>query len=667
MASQRPIFLTLFGQIKKAKSWYGSWPAPPKATASTSIATEHILGDTVKTKKAPDLSRFDAKKTDDSASLHGTNGSVRGLPKIPEMKASEPITNEDSQQKTTQIPESEPSASQDPKPPQEDVKQDVTMATDPTPPQPTPSAGWFGWLSKTPNTETKPTETKPSSTECSPDMAQKEPETQVLSNESVKEPPEPVIGLPEPPRVVTLPAPLPQKDHVMEDVSPQVAKSAPTTSWFGLWQSSSNQAAKTDPTPDVPSDSTPSQETEDVTMTDAPAPPPPPPHKHEPAPQAGSTWVFWSRDVPKAKGSPVPPETGEIAVMGEGSEAHPKPMEECDVSQSPPKDAKGASKPKDIKTSGRSTWRRTKRLRPNSVELESSSVPSSGASTPTNTVLQTQDVGPAAKVDPSNKSITESEIATKLQNNLLLPAFSSTYRMKENPSILRQITQFLLHTQQPPATHVARVRDPPKIQKAIAIGVHGLFPASYLRPMIGQPTGTSLRFATLGAEAIRRWAEDHGCVDCEIEKVALEGEGKIKDRVENLWKLMLNWMEHIRSADLVVMACHSQGVPVSIMLLEKLIDLGIITNAKVGVCAMAGVSMGPFPDIKSSLLMGSAAELWDFANAESENSKRFEVSLKKVLDYGARITFVGSIDDQLVPMEVRYSSVALYDYQSLTV
>ena len=158
--------------------------------------------------------------------------------------------------------------------------------------------------------------------------------------------------------------------------------------------------------------------------------------------------------------------------------------------------------------------------------------------------------------------------------------------MKENPSILKQIAQLLLRTQQPATNHVFRVKELPKVKKAIAIGVHGLFPATYLRPMIGQPTGTSIRFANLCADAIRRWAETNGCEDCEIEKVALEGEGKIADRVDNLWKLFLNWIDHIRSADLVILACHSQGVPVAVMLLAKLIDLGIITGAKIGVCAM---------------------------------------------------------------------------------
>lgn len=158
--------------------------------------------------------------------------------------------------------------------------------------------------------------------------------------------------------------------------------------------------------------------------------------------------------------------------------------------------------------------------------------------------------------------------------------------MKDNPSILKQIAQMVLRSQQQPTNHVFLAKEPPKIKRALAIGVHGLFPANYLRPMIGQPTGTSLKFANHCAEGIRRWADSHGCESCEIEKVALEGEGKIGERVENLWKLLLNWIEQIRKADLIVLACHSQGVPVTIMLLAKLIELGIVTDARIGVCAM---------------------------------------------------------------------------------
>lgn len=191
-----------------------------------------------------------------------------------------------------------------------------------------------------------------------------------------------------------------------------------------------------------------------------------------------------------------------------------------------------------------------------------------------------------AETPTKAKTPAKDTVGATLPPNLLLPSFKSTYSMKENPSIIRQVADFLLRTRQAPANHVYRVKEPPRIKKALAIGIHGLFPAAYLKPIIGQPTGTSLRFANFAAEAIRRWADNNGQEDCEIEKVALEGEGKIFDRVNNLWTLLLNWIDHIRQSDFIILACHSQGVPVTIILLAKLIDLGIVTNAKIGVCSM---------------------------------------------------------------------------------
>ncbi|KKF94565.1 hypothetical protein CFO_g3099 [Ceratocystis platani] len=250
--------------------------------------------------------------------------------------------------------------------------------------------------------------------------------------------------------------------------------------------------------------------------------------------------------------------------------------------------------------------------------------------------LRRQD-GSVGSLD-STSSDTAAPCEATTNPNLLLPSFSSTYSIKEPPSLISQITNLILRSHKhPPTKHVFRSIDPPArpVRKAISIGVHGLFPAAYLRPMVGQPTGTSLRFATLGAEAIARWTAAHGFADCDIEKVALEGEGKIAERVENLWKLLLNWLDQLKEADLILISCHSQGVPV-----------------------------GPFPDYKSSMgmLMGSAGELWEFSNPESEISQRLEAALRSVLQFGARITFVGSIDDQLVPLESAVYSPAQHPH-----
>ena len=182
-------------------------------------------------------------------------------------------------------------------------------------------------------------------------------------------------------------------------------------------------------------------------------------------------------------------------------------------------------------------------------------------------------------------------------------------------------------------------------------GVHGYFPAPLLRSVLGQPTGTSMRFANGAANAIQAWTTRRG-YSCEIEKVALEGEGKIAERVDILWELLLNWMEDIRKADLIVIACHSQGVPVTMMLISKLIAFGCVSNARIGVCAMAGVNQGPFGDYKSRWISGSAGELFDFANADSQVSIAYQMALSGALRFGVRVLYVGSIDDQLVSLEV---------------
>lgn len=380
---------------------------------------------------------------------------------------------------------------------------------------------------------------------------------------------------------------------------------------------------------------------------------PPPSRDQEPAQhqeatsKVGSNWGFWSKDRQDNEASVAEPAIKETVVQSQGVERSPPRTMESKVAESASQDTKEITADNCLQGSGTSTWARLPRVRSRSGSLRRHSASFSGTSTPTG--LE------SPKLNSPGRPIPEAEVPLKAQRNLLLPSFSSTYRMKENPSILKQAARFLFGTKRPLEQPVYRTTDTPRIRKAVAIGVHGLFPAPYLRPMIGQPTGTSVRFAGLCADAIKKWADANGSSDCEIEKIALEGDGKIGDRVENLWKLLLNWADAIRSADLVIIACHSQGVPVSVILLEKLIDLGIITRNRVGVCAMAGVSLGPFADYRSGIFSGSAAELWDFGKRDSAISKRFELALKRVLDHGAHITFVGAIDDQVVPLEVSSS------------
>jgi hypothetical protein len=354
----------------------------------------------------------------------------------------------------------------------------------------------------------------------------------------------PDIGTSPPSKPDELPASLP------EMVSQAHSQPAPA-GWFNLWPSAGttipiNNSRVKEPSEPAKEDS----QTSEPAAGNYLAPEP----ENPPGTVPGSSWAFWSRETSKGgdgsdvcKESVPSAEQGTLAITGQPSQNHPEPAQTPII-----KDAKTGKK--KSKSDG---------LLPNADETSppQDSIP--------DRVSKPQEASSSKIVPP----------------NLLLPTFKSTYRLKDNPSILQQLARLIMHNQQPPTKHVFLIKDPPKIKRALAIGVHGLFPAPLLRTVIGQPTGTSVRFANHAASAIHRWADQHGC-ECEIEKVALEGEGKIAERVDNLWKLLLNWIDHVRNADFILIACHSQGVPVTLMLVAKLIEFGVVTTGKIGICAM---------------------------------------------------------------------------------
>ena len=58
--------------------------------------------------------------------------------------------------------------------------------------------------------------------------------------------------------------------------------------------------------------------------------------------------------------------------------------------------------------------------------------------------------------------------------------------------------------------------------------------------------------------------------------------------------------------------------------------------------------------------LSSAFELFDFAKQDSKVSKEYEAALDVALKFGVKIVYVGSIDDQLVSLEVDNSSQHLF-------
>lgn len=358
-----------------------------------------------------------------------------------------------------------------------------------------------------------------------------------------------------------------------------------------------------------------------------------------PGPAKPSAWVFWSRD----KGSETQslkdaPREGEIAISNTATENRPRRASVDLQGQSVP-DKSTLARSQEVKASKSSKKNTASKTAPKVAQNQTTKVENKSA---TATAIGPKEI--EASRPPSPAPIK------KTYEHLLLPKLNETLKLPEDPSLLQRLARLFYSTGDSDLKHLNLVKDPPRIKNALVIGVHGYFPAPLIQSVLGRPTGTSIKFAEMAAKSIRRYTKAKG-YDCSIKTAALEGEGKITDRLDLLWKLLLNWIEEIRKADFVMVACHSQGVPVAIMLVAKLIHFGCISSARVGVCAMAGVSMGPFPEFKSRWISGSAGELFEFADPTSKVSTDYMAALDDVLRFGVRLTYVGSIDDQLVSME----------------
>lgn len=559
-------------QLKSKNSWYGSWPR--KSAASIQVARETILAD------KPAIGNAGSPTVGSRPEAKPPQVATPGRPpllNVGKSKGTSDVTLGDSvdsdvhpttKQPATEDKPSEPKITPttvvEDKPPAEVTESENTTT-------PGTASSWLGRWAKPRNNTLSESEVVGSAKEEVPPSDTREPtQNQDLEIQSTASTgtsrPSSWFGLwsnESRPRPVEPPTAAAESLAKAEDakIDPPAKAEPPKVELPATSQppAAPQQSAKTQPSakPQAPAEAQPSTQTETsgeqpnvISSTEEQNADKgnPPVSSSNSMSKGKSSWAFWSTDGNKSTTEPV----GQIAVSGESSQSHPEPIAPSLVEES----TKRAS---------------NKRERPLSVDLDD---PSKKVARKPSSSTSSQDVLPSKPSPP----------------NLILPSVKSTYKLVENPSLLQQITRLILHHRQPSTKHLSLMKDTPKIKKAVAIGVHGLVPAALLRTVIGQPTGTSIRFANNAAAAIRRWADLHGCADCEIEKVALEGEGRIAERVDNLWKLLLNWVDHIRTADFVMVACHSQGVPVAVMLVAKLVEFGVVSSARVGICAM-GMSL----------------------------------------------------------------------------
>lgn len=498
----------------------------------------------------------------------------------------------------------------------------------------------------------------------------------------------------EPTKVIAQPDVVVEEEDLTGTLQPEVSSNAASSrSWFGLWSSKINQQAveeeqqrreseqreRAEEHPDVEATADAAATAKDKTAADPKATTKAKDASEDEERPRSSGWAFWSKE-PAPSADLTQKQVGELAVADTPSQSHPEAAQFNERREDRKSEELLLKQSSSLLRLKRGNKKKSKDL---SGETTAAGTPdeSQVQPTPTASGRETPVEAPAiaAEIDSDVPQPIQrgKKTATQSRPNLILPSFRDTYPRASNPGYMDKLTSYIgqtLHISgfEPPRTahHPFVNPAPPKIRKAIAIGVHGFFPAAFFHRFVGQPTGTSIRFANYAAASIKSWCAEHQpeIKGLEVEKVSLEGEGYISSRVDTLWKLLLNWLSHLRSAEFILIACHSQGVPVSIQLIAKLLQLGCLgPNVRIGVCAMAGINLGPFTEYKSRFLAGSASELFEFGDSNSKVSVAYADALDICLWHGVRITYVASLDDQLVSLESALHAPVTHPYVSRTI
>lgn len=344
-------------------------------------------------------------------------------------------------------------------------------------------------------------------------------------------------------------------------------------------------------------------------------------------PGGNRSWAFWSRSSGKS---------GQLAISGTETQDHPRNAERFETSD----DSDGGSihrgsKPKSGSKAGKD---------------------SKDTSTKDAKDKSTKDSKPRPKKKPARPNLVLPALADSCAEYSQSARFRTSFErwaryLKSGSNELQS---------QPPLFRTT----PGRIHRVVVVGVHGYFPARVVRTILGEPTGTSVKFANMAAEAVERWAARQGFT-VEVERIALEGEGRVLHRVETLYRLLSNWFDLISSADFVFFAAHSQGTPVAAHILARLVQEGRVDSARLALLGMAGVCLGPMSGLDKKLVLKAysslesemLSELFEFQRVDSFQSRKFVDSLRTVIAHDAKVVLVGSLDDQLVPL---YSSTCTH-------
>ena len=303
----------------------------------------------------------------------------------------------------------------------------------------------------------------------------------------------------------------------------------------------------------------------------------------------------------------------------------------------------------------------------------------------TSAVKESSDATAVEAVEDSSSSSTTITNTLQRQHYLLpdvnfMTAVSkhratSTNTSTPAPSLFRRLVQAIRPARQPiHLPNASSAASPTQFldfkRKVVLVGLHGWFPNRLLHHVIGDPRRTSDRIVGMLETAVRQASDPFPPLiegPAAIYKFPLHGDGTIEERLEKHFAELgrvaeayteegLSSLEHLRTADTIVLGAHSQGAPVAVMLLARLLDAGIIdpTKQRVTLFSAAGIFHGPFPPLRKNLVVQyveaeAARQLFHLNDPQSSVSQALLKALDRVLQSGINMTVIASWLDQVVP------------------
>lgn len=277
------------------------------------------------------------------------------------------------------------------------------------------------------------------------------------------------------------------------------------------------------------------------------------------------------------------------------------------------------------------------------------------------------------KPTPEAKPSRTPSVHSELQTPLVLPYMDNNFREITLITKARLLGEKFIKGDQTSEKHLylstegsIHAKKRKRTKNVVVISMHSLLPPKFVRNYIAQSTGSAKQFGLKTIDAVARWLdeEEEDKAKVEISAICLEGQGTITDRVRESFRLLRNWKHEINSADMVLFVSSSIATPAAITLFSAMhqSEEFHLHRKKLGMLNMSGIHCGPYPGLNARVVIRAyypaeneiIKELFELQKTGSETSKQLSADTKYLCENNVKMTLVGALNDQFVPL---FSSV----------